>query len=515
MMQNIVRSRYLLVVALTAAALAFVASGSAGAFTSTGPRAQALTLRPHPMTTTVSGSTTGAIFEAINTSSTAFNTFGLEGIVANAPGGIGVLGYGNNMSVGNYGMYGSVLGPNGTGVYGYATFPAPVSTPNPSTLSVGVIGLSLNGFGVIGQTQFPNISNTTTNPMAGIEGVDLANSGHENYGVLGTTTNGGFGAGGLSGNGALGGLFGLGTNEVGVEGISTSSDGGFFTTTSGIGVDGESSTGAGVFSASSSSFGSENISSSGYGALGQTSTGSAGLEAFADGITAPSDPAGGGTGNAAYFQNNSSHTTIWAYQSGSGALLNLESAAHGIVFTADNAGNVTISGLIHTAGTCASGCRAGRAVIQYTPRVSVPTTEDVGEAQLVSGQAYVRLDPAFANVIDTTSSYLVFVTPEGDSNGMYVTGKTPAGFVVRENRGGRSTVAFEYRIVAKPLGVNAPRLPMVQMAQQAGAGLGRALRTGAVVYPRMSAKQAQFLARLRANPIPRITRVPGPHPFIH
>lgn len=512
MIQNIVRSRYLLVVALTAVALAFVASGSAGAFTSTGPRAQALTLRPHPMTTTVSGSTTGAIFEAINTSATAFNTFGLEGIVSNAPGGIGVLGYGNNMSVGNYGMYGSVLGPNGTGVYGYATFPAPASTPNPSTLSVGVIGLSLNGFGVIGQTQFPNVSNGVTNPMAGVEGVDLANSDHENYGVLGTTTNGGFGAGGLSSTNAIGGLFGLGTTGVGVEGESTSGDAGFFISSTSNGVVGSTSSGVGALGESSSSFGSEGLSSTGYGALGQTTTGSAGVEGFADGITAPSDAAGGG-GNAAYFQNNSSRSTIWVYQSGTGSMLSLESAAHGIVFTADNAGNVNISGVLHTAGSCSVGCRAGRAVIQYAPRESVPTTEDVGEAQLVSGQAYVRLDPAFANVIDASSNYLVFVTPEGDSNGMYVTGKTPGGFMVRENRGGRSTVAFEYRIVAKPLGVNEPRLPMVQMANQGG--FGRPLRTGFVVYPRMSAKQAQFLARVRANPIPRITRVPGPHPFIH
>jgi hypothetical protein len=101
------------------------------------------------MTTTVAGSTSGAIFEAINNSYTAYNTYGLEGIVANAPGGIGILGYGNNTSVGNYGVYGSVLGPNGTGVYGYAQYPAPSGTPNPSTASTGVIGLSLNGFGVI------------------------------------------------------------------------------------------------------------------------------------------------------------------------------------------------------------------------------------------------------------------------------------------------------------------------------------------------------------------------------
>jgi hypothetical protein len=87
--------------------------------------------------------------------------------------------------------------------------------------------------------------------------------------------------------------------------------------------------------------------------------------------------------------------------------------------------------------------------------------EDFGEAQLVDGQSYVRLDAAFANVIDGHSSYLVFITPEGDSHGLYVTEKSSAGFAVRENEGGHATIAFSYRIVAKPYGDASPRLPML------------------------------------------------------
>jgi hypothetical protein len=54
----------------------------------------------------------------------------------------------------------------------------------------------------------------------------------------------------------------------------------------------------------------------------------------------------------------------------------------------------------------------------------------------------------------------VFVTPEGDSNGLYVV-KGAGGFLVREQHGGRSTVPFDYRIVAKPREERGTRLARV------------------------------------------------------
>jgi hypothetical protein len=74
--------------------------------------------------------------------------------------------------------------------------------------------------------------------------------------------------------------------------------------------------------------------------------------------------------------------------------------------------------------------------------------------------AHVQLDPKFANVIDTKSDYVVLVTPEGDCRGLYVTNRTPVSFDVRELEGGRASVGFAYRIVAKRFGVSASRLPM-------------------------------------------------------
>jgi hypothetical protein len=128
--------------------------------------------------------------------------------------------------------------------------------------------------------------------------------------------------------------------------------------------------------------------------------------------------------------------------------------------TLDDAGNIDIKGKISTDGSCKNGCEKSR-VRSYAPRESVPTMEDVGDAKLVAGTAQVALDPAFANVIDTNTGYDVLITPKGDSNGLYVAQTTSQGFVVRENRGGRSSLVFSYRIVAKPYGATDPRLPMM------------------------------------------------------
>lgn len=132
------------------------------------------------------------------------------------------------------------------------------------------------------------------------------------------------------------------------------------------------------------------------------------------------------------------------------------------------AGDVNIQGQYLKQNTCVSGCAIsanspGRAIASYGAQESVPTIEDFGEAQLVNGLAYVPLGADFANVIDRRPTYVVFITPEGPSRGLYVTHKTTSGFTVAENPDGHSTLAFAYRIVAKPYGSTASRLPMVEL----------------------------------------------------
>jgi hypothetical protein len=87
--------------------------------------------------------------------------------------------------------------------------------------------------------------------------------------------------------------------------------------------------------------------------------------------------------------------------------------------------------------------------------------EDFGRAQLSQGHARVDLDGDFA-VLVRTDDYHVFLTPEGDSNGLYVSGKREDGFEVREQQGGTSNVAFSYRVVAKRKDIEAERLQQAE-----------------------------------------------------
>lgn len=90
--------------------------------------------------------------------------------------------------------------------------------------------------------------------------------------------------------------------------------------------------------------------------------------------------------------------------------------------------------------------------------------EDTGTARMANGMATVRFDPAFAQFIDASSGYQVFVTPDGQTRGwLFVAEKYQGGFVVREAMGGRSSVAFDYRVVAKPFGASNDRLPTIRI----------------------------------------------------
>jgi hypothetical protein len=135
--------------------------------------------------------------------------------------------------------------------------------------------------------------------------------------------------------------------------------------------------------------------------------------------------------------------------------------------TSPSAGDINITGEYLQNSSCVAGCAdatvrsEGRAVATFSAQEAFPTIEDFGEGRMVDGRASVRISPDFVNVMDARADYMVFLTAEGDNRGLYVTGKTPSTFEVRECQGGRSTLAFSYRIVAKALGAPETRLPMV------------------------------------------------------
>ena len=296
----------------------------------------------------------------------------------------------------------------------------------------GALSSSKKGNGVEGDTTFNSTSNSTG--VAGVIGQDLASTSTFNFGVLGVSTNSvgvkgssNAGPGVLGSSNLLTGVFGqtlnpsLTTNKVeyGVIGNDASSDGGSLNS----GVGGFSVNGDGVVGSSSKSTG-----------------------VFAQGQIA-----------------------VLAEPSATGAtlLLGLNSVAVPVA-TLDTAGNLNIAGILTTSGSCSVGCAPvesgpGRRIVSYVGNQSRPTMEDVGEAQLVRGEAFVRLDSSFANVIDEHSKYIVFLTPEGDTNGLYVAQRSPSGFLVREIHGGTASIGFAYRIVARPYGDSSPRLPSVDV----------------------------------------------------
>lgn len=182
-------------------------------------------------------------------------------------------------------------------------------------------------------------------------------------------------------------------------------------------------------------------------------------------------------------------------------------------FYVDYGGNETLSGTLTTSKGMyvRPATRSGAAMMEYSSRTTAPQVEDVGKAQLENGRGYVTIDARLADAIDRRTEYYVFVTPEGDCNGLYVTQKTPTGFAVRELHGGRSSLSFEYRIVAKPLGEDGSRLAAAPPLPKhdndgliAGRGAKRTLPAPLSPEERLrrtigGAAYAQSLATLRAR----------------
>jgi hypothetical protein len=164
------------------------------------------------------------------------------------------------------------------------------------------------------------------------------------------------------------------------------------------------------------------------------------------------------------------------------------------VFTVDNAGNVTYAGTLTATAPIGNGLSAKT----YVQRAARNTLDDVGEAYLRAGAAYVRLDPTFASAIDGAAPYMVFVTPGGESNQLYVTGKTASGFWVRETRGRSSSIPFDYRIVAYPKGETKQRIAVQPLPVNDGLRLQRITRKLAAL--RRLVVDAQLMAHQRNSP---------------
>lgn len=327
-------------------------------------------------------------------------------------------------------------GPTIAGVVGILGAPSGVE----ALAEGGVLGDSKNGDGVLGTSGSVNgvvgLSGTSTG-IAGLSFNPSATSGHSAQGVVGTDAS--------SDGGQLNiGVLGTSTSGIGVQGTS-----GSFIGVSAVGgtLQGTALPALSIVANSNGNFATADLIDACAG--GSAATCSSGRAVF--NVNGFGNVVSSGAGE---FGTEIVTPDVFAVNGiGVGDL--------GVSF-----GDVDVPGQYLKNGGCVAGCMrptersAGRGVQSYSAQSTAPTIEDFGEAQLVAGHAFVALNSDFANAIDQ-HGYLVFITPEGDSRGLYVTSKTAQGFVVRENDGGVSNLAFDYRIVAKPYGDDSPRLPMV------------------------------------------------------
>jgi hypothetical protein len=463
----------------------------------------------------------GKTSSATRGSSAGTHVAGVWGDTSGNPnaGGVaaGVIGTADNAEGGtflnNSALYAAVLGENsgsyagirglstggGTGVDGVSTTNDGVK--GTSTSGNGTSGISTSGNGVNGSSSGGNgVNGTSTGLGTGVNGsgfIGVAGSGSA-VGVQGSTT---AGTAGVSGNGPTIGVLGEATaaNGKGVQG--TARDFGVYGTATGgnntVGVYGQGGYGmqAGgtqygiwsqVQSGSSAIAGTRGI----YG--GPSAVGSkqyveicyldcgddfsvsaqigfqAGVWADTNNVDGDSSgyyvPALMATADASIagvIVNNSNLVPalfIGNLGSGGGSTGAVVIArGRDGVCSFSGGGDTSCTGTLKTTVKATTAEGAGE-VETYAVESTENWFEDAGSAQLVNGAAHVNLEPVFGQTVNTGIEYHVFLTPNDDCKGLYVTHKTASGFEVHELGGGRSSIPFEYRIMAKRLGHEKERL---------------------------------------------------------
>jgi hypothetical protein len=144
-----------------------------------------------------------------------------------------------------------------------------------------------------------------------------------------------------------------------------------------------------------------------------------------------------------------------------------------------------------------------RKVALYAVEAPENWFEDYGSGQLSNGSARIGLEPTFAQTVNTDIDYHVFLTPNGDCKGLYVNQKTPTSFEVHELGGGTSSVAFDYRIIAKRKNYETIRLAdLTERYKELGKQLARTGQRRPAAVPAV------------ANPADAFGRKPGVNPTI-
>jgi hypothetical protein len=240
---------------------------------------------------------------------------------------------------------------------------------------------------------------------------------------------------------------------------------------------------AGVFGWSDrvATFGTRGHSRDGVGVYGTTRDGNAVIGESSGGGDAVWGSARGGVGVHGYSEESEGVRGISLYREGvvgtawgsRAGVRAISSKGAGLVAssTSGNAaeffGPVVVVGPLVAAGPFKAAAVPhpdGTHRLTYCMESPESWFEDFGRARLSRGRAEVLLDPDFAALV-RTEDFHVFLTPEGETAGLYVADRNESGFEVREQRGGDGDVPFSYRAVARRRDVDTGRLAAFELPE--------------------------------------------------
>jgi hypothetical protein len=124
----------------------------------------------------------------------------------------------------------------------------------------------------------------------------------------------------------------------------------------------------------------------------------------------------------------------------------------GVAYWPNSGGLRVVGNIVKTKGEYSEALPHpdGSQRLLYAPMSPESWFEDYGRAQLVGGRVEVELDTDFVAVLGIEDGeYHVFLTPEGDTQGLYVESRSARSFIVREQQAGTSNTTFSYRVAAK------------------------------------------------------------------
>ncbi|OQA18024.1 MAG: hypothetical protein BWY63_02183 [Chloroflexi bacterium ADurb.Bin360] len=241
----------------------------------------------------------------------------------------------------------------------------------------------------------------------------------------------------------------------------------------GIGVSGQSESGYGIYGVSRSNygiFGTSTITTTSttgvYGVVAGNIDGTAGVKGYA------TSTAGNQTWGVYGRSYSSNGAGVEAHNWLDGVGLRAHSFSGNIIegfagdppggtlrFRVDNSGNMYASGS-KSAVVETADYETRRLYAVESPEVWF---EDFGTGQLVKGEATIYFDPIFAQTVNLTETYHIFLTPISEEAVLlFVTQKQPVSFTVRGVTldGTPAVTSFDYRIVAKRMGYENVRLEL-------------------------------------------------------